>query len=207
MDQHQEDIKRDFHRRTKEELENTVHVKRIKRELAYQGGIVDFYRDSMELPNGDIHVWDLVHHRKNAAAVLAVLPSSNLLMVRQYRPALDRWTLEIPAGARDSVDEEYIVTATRELKEETGFTADSITPLIQLKTTVAFCTEHIDVFLAEGLHDLKKQELDDAEVIRLEEWPLEDLLKEIYAGVIQDSKTVSAILAYKNLLVERENNK
>ena len=96
------------------------HVKRIKREVVYEGTIVDFCQDTMELPDGTIQKWDLVHHRKGAAAVVAVDNDGKLVMVKQYRPALDRETLEIPAGARDSVTEDTRVTALRELEEETG---------------------------------------------------------------------------------------
>ena len=78
-------------------------LKRIKRELVQKGAIVNMYKDSIELPDGKVAEWDFIEHRKGAAAVLAVLPDGRILMVRQYRNALDRETLEIPAGARDSV--------------------------------------------------------------------------------------------------------
>ena len=79
------------------------HAKRIKRELVMKGTILDVYKDTMELPNGKTEEWDFVSHRKGAAAVVAVREDGKLLMVRQYRNALERMTLEIPAGARDSV--------------------------------------------------------------------------------------------------------
>lgn len=105
-------------------------------------------------------------------------------------------TWEIPAGSRDSVTEDTMVCARRELTEETGYTCDRIEPLISLKTTVAFCDEFIDVYLATGLHP-GQQHLDEAESIEIKAWKMEDLLTEIYAGRMQDSKTVSAILAYQ----------
>ena len=71
---------------------------------------------------------------------------------------------------------------------------------------IAFCNEFIDVYLAEGLRDRRKQKLDEAEVIRLEEWKLEDLIEEIQKGNIQDSKTVSAILAYYYIRTTRKGN-
>lgn len=206
IDTNQMDSNCDFHHRTKEELDATIHVKRVDRRLAYAGSIVDFYQDTMELPNGKQETWDLVAHRKGAAAVLAVLENGNLLMVRQYRPALERWSLEIPAGSRDSVEEDSAITARRELQEETGYDCDSMEKILSLKTTVAFCNEFIDVYLAEGLRDRRKQKLDEAEVIRLEEWKLEDLIEEIQKGNIQDSKTVSAILAYYYIRTTRKGN-
>ena len=189
-----------------EEKKLGPHVERIGRELVYSGAIVDFYQDRVVLPDGKEETWDFVAHRKGAAAVLGVLDSGKLIMVRQYRPALDRWTLEIPAGARDSIHEDSSVTASRELLEETGYQALHLEKLLELKTTVAFCNEFIDVYLAEHLTNQREQNLDEAEVIHLEEWDLEDLLKLIYRGEIQDSKTVSAILAYKVLLNKRKEN-
>ena len=82
------------------------HAKRMKRELVMKGTILDVYKDTMELPNGKTEEWDFVSHRKGAAAVVAVREDGKLLMVRQYRNALERMTLEIPAGARDSVTED-----------------------------------------------------------------------------------------------------
>lgn len=172
-------------------------VKRIKRELVYQGSILDIYSDSMELPDGTIEKWDYVEHRKGAAAVVAVLEDGRILMVHQYRNALERYTLEIPAGARNSVTEPTIECAARELEEETGYRCEKLEFLISLKTTVAFCNELVDVYVARNLIP-SKQNLDAAEDIELQAYTLEELCQKIYAGEIQDGKTVAAIMAYKN---------
>ena len=174
-------------------------LKRIKRELVYKGSILDIYKDTMQLPNGKTEEWDYVAHRMGAAAVLPVLPDGRIVMVRQYRNALERETLEIPAGCRDSLTEDTLVSASRELEEETGYRSDDISFLISLKTTVAFCNEAIDVYLAKNLVK-GEQHLDDAEAIEVEIHSLDELCDMIYKGQLQDSKTVSAILAYSNLL-------
>lgn len=172
-------------------------VKRIKRELKYQGAIVDIYTDYMQMPDGKVAEWDYVAHRKGAAAVLAVQEDGKLLMVRQYRNALERFSLEIPAGARDSRQEPTIVCAARELEEETGYRCEHLEFLISLRTTVAFCNEEIDIFLARDLIP-SKQHLDPDEYLELEAHSLEELCDWIYEGKLQDSKTVAAVLAYKN---------
>lgn len=172
-------------------------VKRINRELVYKGSILDIYKDTMQIPNGNIEEWDYVEHRKGAAAVLPVLSDGRIVMVRQYRNALERETIEIPAGCRDSVDEDTKITAARELEEETGYTSDDISFLLSLRTTVAFCNEFVDVYLARNLSN-GKQHLDQAEDINVEIYTIEELCDLIYQGRIQDSKTVSAILAYSN---------
>lgn len=172
-------------------------VKRIGRKLKYQGTIVDFYTDYMQMPGGHVAEWDYIEHRKGAAAVVAVLPDGRLLMVKQYRNALERFTLEIPAGARDSKEEPTSVCAARELEEETGYRCENLEFLISIKTTVAFCNENIDIYVARELIP-SQQHLDPDEYVELEAHTLEELCDWIYQGKIQDSKTVAAILAYKN---------
>ena len=169
-------------------------VKRMGRELAYQGTVLKVYKDHMKFSNGNTEDWDFIHH-DGAAAVLPVTEDGKILMVRQYRNALDRYTLEIPAGKLDSLDEAKIDCAYRELEEETGYRCDHLEYLMSVNTTIAFCDEALDIFLAR---DLKKphQHLDPDEEIEVEAWELSDLLKRIYAGELTDGKTVSAILAY-----------
>ena len=171
-------------------------IKRLSRELVYQGSILDIYKDTMDVGNGRIEEWDYVAHRKEAACVLPVLPDGRILMVRQYRNALERDTIEVPAGARDSVTEDTLVCAVRELEEETGYKSNKVSKLLSLRTTVAFCNEMVDVYLAEDLVP-GEQHLDDAEDIRIEAFEIDDLCEMIYSGIIQDAKTVAAILAYK----------
>lgn len=179
-------------------------IKRIKRELEYQGSILDIYADYMELPNGKIEKWDFVSHRKGAAAVVPVTADGKILIVRQYRNALERMTLEIPAGARDEVTEDTRICAARELEEETGYKSDKIEFLLSLRTTVAFCDEIVDVYLATDLR-LGKQQFDDAEDIEVEAFEPEVLLAKIFAGEIQDAKTVAGILAYCHKKLHRLN--
>lgn len=174
-------------------------VKRVKRELIRRGTILDIYIDTMELPNGKVEEWDFISHRKGAAAVVPVREDGKILMVRQYRNALERMTLEIPAGSRDSVTEDTKVCAARELEEETGYQSEDLSFLLSLRTTVAFCDEFIDVYLARNLRP-GTQHLDEGEFIDVEAHDIDELCELIYAGKIQDSKTVASLLAYKNLL-------
>lgn len=168
--------------------------KRVKRELAHEGAIVKLYADYVQLPGGKIAKWDFIEHR-GAAAVVPVMDNGKILMVRQYRNALDRFTLEIPAGVLDSKDEPAVKCAARELEEETGYSSKDLEFLISIRTTVAFCNEKIDVYVARNLIP-SKQNLDEDEFVEIEECAIDDLLEKIFAGTIQDSKTVSAILAY-----------
>lgn len=168
-------------------------VVRLKRELRYEGTILKIYEDTV-MANGHEAHWDFIHH-DGAAAVLPVIDDGKILMVRQYRNALDRNTLEIPAGKLDAPDEPKIDCAYRELEEETGYRTDKLEYLMSVNTTVAFCDEAIDIFVARNLIP-SHQHLDEDEVIDVEAWELKDLLELIYAGKMTDAKTVAAITAY-----------
>jgi len=167
--------------------------RRIKRELAYQGTIMKIYKDYVEV-NGKQAVWDFFHHN-GGAAVIPVTKEGKILMVRQYRNAIDRFTLEIPAGAFDTTNESGETCVARELEEETGYKAGSVEWLITIRSMVAFCNEKVEIFVAKDLVP-SVQHLDDEESIELEEYTIEELKEMIFHGEIEDSKTVSALMAY-----------
>ena len=169
-------------------------IKRLNRELKFKGKIIDFYQDTMEINGDHTVIWDFIKH-KGAAAVVPVCPDGKILMVRQYRNALERYTLEIPAGALDEADEPGINCATRELEEETGYRSEKLEWLINLRTTVAFCNEKIEVYVARDLIP-SRQHLDEDEFIELKTYTIEELKEKIFSGEIEDAKTVSALLAY-----------
>ena len=176
-----------------------IATKRLKRELQCEGFITKYYKDTIELPNGKTAIYDFVGHN-GAAAAVAVLDDGRLLMVTQYRNALDRFTLEIPAGGLES-GEPTIKAAAREVEEETGYTCGKIEPLITIRTTVAFCNEKIDIYLATELTK-GEQHLDEDEFVNVKAYALAELEEMIYTGKIEDSKTIAAILAYKNKYVK-----
>lgn len=169
-------------------------IRRVKRELAYHGTVVDVYKDYMEFANGSTEEWDYIHHN-GAAAVIPVMEDGRILMVTQFRNALDRYTLEIPAGKLDTKDEPGIECAARELEEETGYKSENLEWLITLRTTVAICNEKIEIFVARDLKP-SKQKLDEGEYVTVKAYTLKELKEKIYSGEIEDSKTVSAVLAY-----------
>lgn len=171
--------------------------RRMNRELVYKGHIVDFYEDTVLVPNGNIVHWDFIGH-KGAAAVVPVLDDGRILMVRQYRNALDRYTLEIPAGGREGVEEPYLDCAHRELEEETGYKTEkeNLEFLVSIHTTVAFCNEKIEVYVAKNLVK-SAQNLDEDEFINVSAYTVDELLEKIFTGEIEDSKTMASILAYK----------
>ncbi len=173
-----------------------AEYERIGRKLIHKGKIVDFYEDTMKLPDGRTAEWDFIMH-KGAAAIVPVDKDGKIVMVRQYRNACERYTLEIPAGGLNP-EEDRKVAAARELEEETGYKAENVKHLLDLYTTVAFCNELISIYYTEEIYP-SKQHLDEDEFVEVERHSVEDLVQMILNGTIQDAKTIAAILAYKEV--------
>lgn len=173
---------------------------RIGRTLIHNGAIVDIYQDRMRLPDGSEENFDFIKH-KGAAAVIPVMDDGRIIMVRQYRNAIDAYTLEIPAGGLNGADEPTRVAAHRELEEETGYRAkmEDVTFLLTLYTTVAFCNEKIDIYVARNL-EKTEQHLDDDEFIDVEIHTIDELSDMILSGKIIDSKTIAGLMTYSRTL-------
>lgn len=169
-------------------------LKRVNRELMYKGTILEIYKDEIQVSNGNTVYYDFIGH-KGAAAILPVLEDGRLLMVRQFRNAIDRETIEIPAGGLEP-NEKPFDCAVRELKEETGYEAKRVEELITIYTTVALCNEKIPIYLAFIEGEAGKQHLDENEFVNTKPYEVKELLDMIYKGELNDSKTVAAILAY-----------
>lgn len=173
-----------------------AEFERLSRDLVHKGAIIDYYKDTVKVPNGNVVKWDYIDH-KGAAAVVPVTDDGKILMVKQYRNALNRETLEIPAGGLNGADEPTLDAAARELREETGYVSNDLELLITIRTTVAFCNEKIDIYVARNLIK-SEQDLDEDEFIDVYPMEIAELEEMIYSGKMEDSKTISAILAYKN---------
>ena len=167
----------------------------LDREELRRSSILTYCNETYKLPNGNTVVYDMMLHG-GAAAVVPVMEDGKILMVRQYRPSVERATTEIPAGKRDP-GEDFKAAAIRELEEETGYKAGSMEHLITVITAIAYCNEKIEIYVASDLTKTK-QHLDDDEFIEFRTFDIEELAEMIYRGEIQDSKTIAAIMAYKN---------
>lgn len=179
-------------------------LKRLDRRLAYSGTILDMYTDTMLLATGKEAQWDILHYKPvGGACIVAPLEDGRIVMTRQYRPAVERITLELPAGQRDRLTdgsmEDPSETARRELWEETGYTCKSARHLLSLQSAVAYCDETTYVFLAEGVSYTGRQHLDGGEEIEVALMEPSDLTEMIYSGEIKDVKTLTGLLAYFHL--------
>jgi len=121
-----------------------------EREI-YRGPLIRVAAGTFESPSGEPFERDLVHH-PGAVSVVPLLPGEReVVLVRQYRAAVDRLLLEIPAGKRDVADEPVELTAQRELEEEIGMRAGRLEPLAEFFNSPGFCDEHSFIFLARNL--------------------------------------------------------
>ena len=133
---------------------------------------------------------------------MPVFPDGTTVLVRQHRVAVDRVTLEIPAGKLDSAGEDPLVCAERELREETGLSAGRMTFLTRLLTTPGFSSEQISVYLAEELTEGETHP-DPDEILRMVRMPLAEAVALVRTGEIRDGKTVCGLLLAKDLLEAR----
>lgn len=166
---------------------------KIKQKLVHQGKVVSFYEDIVKLPNGKVVTWDLVKHR-GAAAVIPVTDRGTVLLVKQYRNALDCDTLEIPVGGIEP-GETALDCVRREIEEETGYRAGNMEHLMTIITAIGFCNEKIPIYVATDLKP-SDQHLDEDEFIDVKEYSLQIVREMIFDGQIVDAKTISGILGY-----------
>ena len=164
-------------------------------DLVYHGTIIDFYKLKLRTPAGHEVSWDHIEH-KGASAVLPIDDEGKVLTVTQYRGAIDDIMIEIPAGGRDSVEEDFAVCAARELEEETGFRAGSLEHLVDVHTAAAYTSEKIAVYVTKDLIP-SRQHLDEDEFVDIRRYTFEELNDMIFSGKITDSKTIAAVMAYQ----------
>lgn len=171
---------------------------KVSSEKIYDGVILHVYKDKVILPNGNSSGRELIRH-VGAVGIVPVTDDRKVIVERQYRYPLDMVITEIPAGKLDSKNEDRLEAAKRELREETGITADEWIDMGVYYPAAAYTDEKITLYLAKGLH-FGEQDLDDDEFLNIEAVPLETLVDEVMAGKITDGKTQVAILKADKLL-------
>lgn len=174
------------------ELLQSLVEKRVDREVIYQGKSYQLWLDRLVLPNGVQTRRERLHH-PGGVAILAVDEQRRCAMVRQYRHPIEQVTLEIPAGKMDKLPNETPEQAAhRELREETGYIAQSMTPLGLVYPSPGVMDEVLYLFLAQGLQK-DHQELDDDEFIHVAWEDLTSLEAGVANGSINDIKAICAL--------------
>jgi ADP-ribose pyrophosphatase len=169
-----------------------LEEKTLKTEQIFSGKIISLQVDDVELPNGKTSKREIIKH-PGAVAVLAITDDNKIVMVEQYRKALERTLIEIPAGKLEK-GEEPRLSALRELEEETGYECKQLEWLISFYTSPGFADEIVHLYLARGLS--KKENaagLDEDEFVNLIELTLDEALQYLKEQKIYDAKTAYAV--------------
>ena len=171
--------------------------KTLKSQDIFSGRVFHVQVDTVSLPNGHESIRELVLHH-GGVAVIAVDADGRVPMVRQYRKAIEMHSLEIPAGKLEP-GEDPVTCGMRELEEETGLVAKALLHLGEYFPTPGYCSEKINIFLAQELSK-SKQALDPDEFLDVEYYTLDTLVEMVMNQEIQDAKTVIAILKAEKIL-------
>ncbi len=170
--------------------------KTISSERIYEGRILNLRRDKVCVKDNKISYREIVEHN-GGVALAAVTREGKMVMVRQYRKAAEKAVLEVPAGKIEK-DEDHRLTAERELKEETGYSAGKIEYITSFYSSVGYSTEVIYLYYATDLTP-GETNFDDNESIEILEYDLPELKKMVLRGEIEDAKTIAAILLVESI--------
>jgi ADP-ribose pyrophosphatase len=186
-----------FKRYYKNDILNSMNIKErlVKKNLKYKGKVIDCYCDEVKLPNGKHSTREYFSH-PGASAILPFIDKNKIILVKQYRYPIRQITYEIPAGKMDK-GESPLKCIKRELREETGYTAKTIKKILSFYPTPAFSNEILHIFSAFNL----KQGIispDEDEFLSNVIIDFNKAIDMIYSGEIIDSKTIIALLHYKN---------
>lgn len=167
------------------------YEKTISEKVVHKANFMTYINVDVELPDGKIGNRDIIRH-PGACAIIPFLDNERVILVKQFRKALEKTILEIPAGKLDA-GEEPINCAIRELEEETGYIAGEVTYLGTIATAPGFCDELIHLYKATGLYKGEKK-LDEDEFTEVNVFTIEEIKLMIKSGQIIDTKTISSIM-------------
>ena len=159
----------------------------IDGELVYDGKLLKVRKDRVRLPNGGEAAREYFRH-PGAVVIIPLLDDGTVVLERQYRYPNDRVFIELPAGKLE-YGEDPLLCAQRELKEETGYTARDWQFVCTIHNAIAYCDEHLEIFLARGLTAGERQ-LDEEEFLDVFSVPVNELMDLVRGGQITDVKTM-----------------
>ena len=161
------------------------------RQMLFQGLVVDLEQFDVQVGHKGWHTFQVVRH-PGGVAVLPLHADGTVTLIRQLRPAVETMLLEIPAG-RLGTGEDPAACGRRELLEETGLSADTLSPLGLLHTSPGVFDEKIHLYLATGLHQgvAQPEPYEEIETVRL---PLTEAVAMALDGRISDGKTITALV-------------
>jgi 8-oxo-dGTP pyrophosphatase MutT (NUDIX family) len=166
--------------------------KTLDSRKVYDNPWITVFEDNVINPVGGKNIYGHVHFKGKAVAIVPLDNEGNTWIVGQDRYTTREYTWEIPMGGSDP-GEEPIDTARRELKEETGITAEKLTPLMRLHTSNSITDEEGFVFIARDL-EVGEADFDDMEDLAIRKLPLTDAINMVVQGEITDAISVAALL-------------
>jgi ADP-ribose pyrophosphatase len=169
----------------------------VASEEVFSGRLLRVRRDTVRLPDGRQATREFVTH-PGAVVMIAELPGGKLLFERQFRYPLDRVFLELPAG-KIHPGEDILLTAQRELQEETGYVAGQWHHLGVIHPCIGYSDERIEIFLARGLSHVGHA-LDDGEFLEVHELTLGEAMEAVRDGCLTDGKSVAGLLWAERIL-------
>lgn len=178
-----------------------LNEKKLNSNYIYKGKIINMRVDDALLPNGNTAKREIVEHN-GGVCIVPLTDNNEVLTVKQFRYPYMEVVTEIPAGKREG-NEEPLKCGIRELKEETGCTAEKFVFLGELYPSPGYCGEIIYMYAAKGLN-YGDTNFDDDEFLTIEKTPIDDLISDILEGKLKDAKTQTAILKTKLLLDKGE---
>jgi len=177
----------------KEEDKMDISEKILKEEERYTGNFLKVANIDVELPDGNLASRDVIRH-PGASAILPLTDEGEIILVKQFRTALNKVIIEVPAGKLEK-GEEPIVCAKRELEEETGYKAKEFKYLGKICTVPGFCDEIIHLYLATGIYEGVKGGDEDefTEIIKVS---IEEMKEMVKKGEIIDTKSINCLCQY-----------
>ncbi len=172
--------------------------KTVSQNYIFKGKIINLRQDIACLPNGNNATREVIEH-PGGVSVVAINDNDEIIMVRQFRYPYMENVLEIPAGKRDSKDENTLDCAIRELKEETGATAKSFISLGEIYPTPGYCSEIIYIYLANEL-EFGECCPDEDEFLETVKIKFDKAVEMVINNEIKDAKTAVGILRAKAIL-------
>ena len=171
---------------------NNLKELKISSQSIFQGKIINLRIDTVQLPNGKEATREVVEHH-GAVAVVAINENDEIVLIRQYRAAIDEVIIEIPAGKLE-LGEDPLICAKRELEEETGYQAGQWKKVFTFYTSPGFSDEKMYLYLAKDIKILE-QSLDEDEFVELFYMPISQAFNDCRNGQIKDAKTILGIQA------------
>ncbi len=169
----------------------------LGRKTAYKAPFFEVQELDMSLPNGNKATYYNVHHN-GGAGVIPVMDDNKIVLIKQYRCAMEGTMYEIPSG-KIEIGEDPMECAKREVQEETGYVADNITFLSKFYSLIGFCDEITYLYKATNIKKLE-QNLDEDEFVDVHYFTIDEAMEMVKNGDIIDSKTIIAIqMIYNNM--------